>query len=242
VKAKKQAMADNGSESSRQAKKAMRAMTKHEATAFLEAARKDRYFPYWAVLLTGGLRPGEALGLLWEDVDLEEGKIHIQRSLTRRGIEGWQLTEPKTDRARRVVPLPDVTTRALRDWRKKQAEEKLKLGAEYEGHGFVFATEFGAPLDGANLSNRNFRTIMAAAELGAWEGEGKKRRFRPGHRVYDLRHSCATLLLLAGEHAKVVSERLGHASITLTLDTYSHVLPDMQEQAAEKMEAMFGGA
>ena len=77
---------------------------------------------------------------------------------------------------------------------------------------------------------------MAAAELGTWEGK----RFRPAFRMYDLRHTCATLLLLKGENAKVVSERLGHASIILTLDTCSHVLPDMQEAAAEKMEAMFG--
>lgn len=164
----------------------------------------------------------------------------VQRSLTRLGVEGWTLTEPKTDRTRRVVPLPGIAAQALRDHRKRQAEERLLLGSEYQDHGFVFATEFGQPLDGANLSSRNFRRIMAAAGLGAWEGEGRKRRFRPAFRMYDLRHTCATLLLLAGENPKVVSERLGHASITLTLDTYSHVLPDMQEAAAEKLEAMFG--
>ena len=99
--------------------------------------------------------------------------------------------------------------------------------AEYENNGFIFANEFGHPLHGENLARRNFQRILAAAELGPF-------------RVYDLRHTCTTLLLLKGENAKVVSERLGHAKITLTLDTYSHVLPDMQEAAAEKMEAMFG--
>jgi integrase len=97
-------------------------------------------------------------------------------------------------------------------------------------------------LDVVNINSRNFRSIMASAELGEWEldDEGKRKRFRPAHRVYDLRHTCATLLLRAGENPKVVSERLGHASIVLTLDTYSHVLPDMQVGAVEKLNAMFG--
>lgn len=93
----------------------------------------------------------------------------------------------------------------------------------------------------SNLYSRRFRRIAAAAELGAWVGEGKARRFVPAFRMYDLRHTCATLLLLAGVDLKVVSERLGHASIVLTADTYSHVLPGMQERAVEKLEAVFAG-
>ena len=139
----------------------------------------------------------------------------------------------KKDGSRRSRPW-------LRAWRVRQSEEPLLLGSEYENNEFVFANEFGRPLHGANLSRRNFRRILEAAELGSWEGEGKERRFQPGFRVYDLRHTTATLLLKAGENAKVVQERLGHASIVLTLDTYSDVLPTMQESAAEKMEAMFG--
>lgn len=224
--------------------KTHRAMSREEATAFLEAAREDRYYPLWAVLLTGGLRPGEAFGLKWGDVDLEEGRIHIRRALTRRGFEdSWRLVEPKTARARRVVVLPPVTVEALREWKVKQAEERLLLGAEYDDHGgdpFVFATEFGKPLDQSNLRANHFLPVMAAAGLGEWEGEGKDRTFTPAYRVYDLRHTCATLLLLAGENPKIVSERLGHASVSLTLDTYSHVLPSMQESSAEKLEAMFG--
>ena len=109
---------------------------------------------------------------------------------------------------------------------KQQAEERLLLGAEYQDGGFVFATTFGSPLDPANMY-RTFKGLLQAAELDDF-------------RVYDLRHTCATLLLLAGENPKVVSERLGHASVTLTLDTYSHVLPAMQEESARKLEAMFG--
>jgi len=244
VKAKKQRAENGEGEGAAKKKRALRAMTQEQATQFLTAARGDRYYALWAVLLMGGLRPGEAFGLLWEDVDLDERKLHVRRSLTRLGGKGWRLTEPKTDRSRRVVPLPEVAVRALKEWKAKQAEERLLLGAEYEDNGLVFASEFGKPLDGVNLNHRNFRRIMASAGLGEWEldEKGERKRFRPAHRVYDLRHTCATLLLRAGENVKVVSERLGHASITLTLDTYSHVLPDMQDAAAEKLEAMFGGA
>jgi len=236
--------------------RAMRAMSEAEAGAFLEAARDDRYWALWVLLLTGGLRPGEALGLLWDDVDLEAGRVHVQRSLTRRGVKGWKLVEPKTDQARRVIPLPGVTLQALRSWKAQQAAERLKLGAEYEDHGLVFTTEFGTPPDQPNLYSRNFIDAMERAGFGTWEvmeggewtpeaeandPEGAfRRRFRPAFRMYDLRHTCATLLLKKGVAAKIVSERLGHANITLTLDTYSHVLPDMQEGAVEALEAAFG--
>lgn len=221
-------------------KRKMRAMSKAEADRFLAAAATDRLAALWIVLLMGGLRPSEALGLLWDDVDLNGARLHIRRSLTRRGVEGWKLVEPKTARARRVVVLPDIATVALRAHRRRQAEERLLLGSEYEDNGLVFTTTLGRPLDLANLY-RVFKRILRAAELGTWDGEGKERRFVGGFRMYDLRHTCATLLLLAGENPKVVSERLGHASVTLTLDTYSHVLPAMQEESARKLDAMFGG-
>lgn len=219
-------------------KRKMRAMTQAEAERFLDAAREDRLWSLWIVLLMGGIRPGEALGLLWEDVDLDSGRLHIRRSLTKRGIDGWKLVEPKTAKARRVVVLPAMATDALRVHRKRQAEERLMLGTEYEDNGLTFGTTAGRPLDLANLY-RVFKRILKKAELGSWMGEGRERRFVGGFRMYDLRHTCATLLLLAGENPKVVSERLGHASVTLTLDTYSHVLPAMQEASARKLEAMF---
>jgi len=223
-------------------KRKVDAMTPEEAKRFLEAAKEDRYYALWCVLLTGGLRPGEALALQWDDVDLEEGRIHVQRSLTRRGVDGWKLVQPKTARGRRVVVLPPFTVRALHEHRVKQAEERLQLGAEYAGHGFVFATHFGEPLHGANLYARNFHRIMKAAELGEWEGEGRGRTFNPAYRLYDLRHTCATLLLRDGTNPKVVSERLGHASVAFTMDVYAASLPDLQEDAAAKMDARFGTA
>lgn len=284
---------DDGRE--RGGRSVVRAMSEEEAGRFLAAARSDRYEALWVLLLTGGLRPGEAFALRWEDARLDEGKIHVQHSLTRRGIpklcscghpreyhaekgrggctdrecagcerfvgvKGWKVVEPKTDRGRRTVVLPAMAVHALREWRKVTAGERLKLGAEYSDDGFIFCNEFGKPLEGSNLFDRNFRRVMKSAGLGTievlergeWypeekappvpEGENdtRKRRFRPSFRVYDLRHTCATLLLKRGVNPKIVSERLGHSSITLTLDTYSHVLPDMQEGAAEALQAALG--
>lgn len=113
--------------------------------------------------------------------------------------------------------------------RRQQAAERLKVGATYQQHDLVFATPEGGPLAPRNLKRRHFRPILEQAKLPA------------DFRLYDLRHSCATLLLAAGEHPKVVSERLGHASITLTLDVYSHVLPTMQEAASQKLESLLYG-
>jgi integrase len=219
-----------------------KAMTKEEAGRFFQVAAEDPYEALWIVLLMGGLRPSEAFGLKWTDVDLEGGRIHISRSLTRRGMKGWRLVEPKTPRARRVVVLPEVAISALREHRRVQAEQRLKLGEEWQDHGFVFTATFGTPLDIQNVYRR-YSVVLEKARLGEWtepEEGGGKRKFKKGFRLYDLRHSCATLLLLAGENVKVVSERLGHASVILTLDTYAHVLPSMQEASADKLQAMFG--
>lgn len=226
-------------------------MSEEHAGRFLDAARRDRYFALWAMLLMGGLRPSEALGLLWSAVDLDEGRVQVERSLQRVG-KGWKLKRPKTAKARRVVALPPVAAQALRDWRRKQAEERLLLRAEYEDHGFVFANPFGKPLHRDNLSRQNFRRICERAGLGEYgpepvkpngqPGPRKKRPFRAAHRPYDLRHTCATLLLKKSVNVKIVSELLGHASVTLTLDIYSHVIPGMQETAAAEMEAMFGSS
>lgn len=231
---------------------AVKAMTEEEARRFIEAARSDRYFALWLLLLTGGLRPGEALGLKWSDIDFENSRIQVVRSLTRRGVEGggWRLTPPKTATARRTVPLPESTMKALREWKRQTARERLLAGSEYEDtDGLAFVTPFGSALHLSNLHRGPWRRIMEGAELGEREpeppkparGPRAKPRFRPAFRIYDLRHTCATLLLKRGVSPKVVQERLGHSSVTLTLDTYSHVLPTMQQVAADELEAMLGG-
>jgi len=118
---------------------------------------------------------------------------------------------------------------ALIDHRRKQGESRLRKGSDYENNELMFATGEGTPILLRNLVRRHFRPVVTNAKLAQ------------SLRLYDLRHSCATLLLSAGENPKVVSERLGHASIVLTLDTYSHVLPSVQQAATEKLERILYG-
>lgn len=205
----------------------MLALSPEEAKRFLAESSKDRWSALFALAVSTGMRPEEYLALQWKDVDLVKGIATVQRALTwnRKG-GGWKFTQPKTARSRRNIPLPASVMSALIAHRRKQAEERLKAGAEYQNHDLVFATIEGTPLMMRNLLRRHFKPILKRAKLP------------DSIRLYDLRHSCATLLLAANEHPKVVSERLGHASVTLTLDTYSHVLPSMQQAASEKLESL----
>ncbi len=210
-------------------KKEMSALSPKQATKFLQHAKDDRLFAMFAVALTAGMRPGEYMGLRWSETDLEKGLIVVQRTLVPEKKGGWHIGEPKTDRGRRTIPLPASVTRLLIEHKRRQAAERLKAGKHYTDNSLVFCTPTGEPLNLRNIVNRHFKPILVAAKIPTTL------------RLYDLRHSCATLLLAEGEHPKVVSERLGHASITLTLDTYSHVLPTMQQKAAERLEASLFG-
>lgn len=214
----------------RQVRKEMRALSPAEASEFLKAASADRWGVLFAFALATGMRPEEYLGLQWKDVDLKTGIVIVRRALIWRSVGGgWYFGEPKTTRSRRSIPLPASTLRALLVHRRQQAEERLKAGAAYQQNDLVFATPEGGPLAPRNLKRRHFRPILERAKLPQ------------DLRLYDLRHTCATLLLASNEHPKVVSERLGHASITLTLDVYSHVLPTMQEAASQKLESLLYG-
>jgi len=204
-------------EQPRQDRKEMKCLTPDQAAKFMEVAIYSPWKAFFSLLLASGMRPGEALGLKWTDIDFEKKRVTVNRSLTRKKGGGYELQEPKTARSRRTIPLPATVIGDLRDHKQEQKVVKID--------GFVFAAENGEPMSDKNLFRRHFKPLLKEAGL-------------PGIRLYDLRHSCATLLLAAGENPKVVSERLGHASITLTLDTYSHVLPDMQEAAAEKLEGL----
>lgn len=243
-----------------------RTLTPAEAKIFLEEADARTYGPLWIVLLMTGLRPEEALGLKWEDLD--GGTLRVRRALIRLPKGRWELTGTKTGKERSIV-LPATAQRVLQRQKARQAEGKLQLGSEYASHGLVFATAFGLPLRWENLVARDFwplmvrvacrmlgepapavdRKGMKRGELGKAfealrkaESEAIRRAGFDQMRPYDLRHSAATLLLAAGEHPKVVQEILGHASIKLTLDTYSHVVPSMQERAAERLEGVIGAS
>ena len=207
----------------------MQAFSPEEAGRFLKAAKDDEQGIVFAFALATGMRPEEFLALKWSDVELDRGVAIVRRALVWRKGGGWYFDEPKTSRSRRTVPLPASLVKSLAAHKRKQAEVRLKAGSLYQNNDLIFATGEGSPHNSRNLTNRHFRPILKRAELSL------------NFRLYDLRHSCATLLLSVGENPKVVSERLGHASIVLTLDTYSHVLPTMQEAASQKLERILFG-
>src|ERR671916_510199 len=167
------------------------------------------------------MRPEEYLALQWSDVDFERCTAQVRRALVRHK-KSWSFEEPKTARSRRTVYLPAPLLQKLAAHKRKQAEARLKLGAAWQAFDLVFCSDEGTPLSIPNITYRYFRPILTEAKL-------------PRIRLYDLRHTCATLLLIAEENPKVVSERLGHSSVVMTLDTYSHVLPSMQKAASEKL-------
>lgn len=195
-----------------------------EAEHFLQVLEEsdDRFAALYAVMMLTGLRPGETCALKWGDLDGRS--LRVRRSLVWVAGRVPQLADTKTRRSR-VIALGDRVLRILQQHRARQAEWRLLLGATYEDEGLIFATETGAPLQLATITAHHFKPLLRAAGL-------------PKLRLYDLRHTHATLLLAAGEHPKVVQERLGHSTITLTLDTYSHVVPGMQERAAERLDAL----
>ncbi len=213
----------------RMERKEMQALSPNQVVNFLCAAKDDEYGALFAFAVATGMRPEEYLALKWSDLDFDGRTATVTRTLIWRKGGGWYFGEPKTTRSRRTVPFPESIARVLKTHRSKQAETKLKAGSDYAPDNFVFATSEGKPLHLRNLTLRHFRPTLKRAELPEI------------FRLYDLRHTCASLLLGANEHPKIVSERLGHASITLTLDTYSHVLPSMQQGASDKLERIMYG-
>jgi integrase len=174
------------------------------------------------------MRPQEYLALKWSDVDLEKGTATVRRAIvwSQKKGDGWRFAEPKTARSHRTIPLPVSTVKLLTEHKRRQAEQRLRIGLEWNDHGLVFTTSVGNPLTISHLTNKWFKPALVKGELPT------------SFRLYDLRHSMATLLLANGENPKVAAERLGHSTIVLTLDTYSHVQPDMQKQAAERIERL----
>ena len=179
-----------------------------QVRALLDAS-DERSCALYTVAVRTGMRPGEILALRWSDVDLEAGTVQINRALS----EG-EFSTPKTPRSRRRISLSPATVATLKAHRKRQLEECMAKAGLWEDHGLVFPSSVGTPKSQRNL-NREFKNAAKRAGL-------------PDHfKLYDLRHTCATLLLSRNVHPKYVQELLGHASIALTLDTYSHVIPGM---------------
>ncbi len=204
----------------------MTPLTPEQARKLIEASEEDRHKALWITALGTGLRQGELLALRWDDIDLNVGVVHVRHSLA--NVQGvLTLQEPKTERSRRTVVLPESVVAALRDHRTRQLEERMAAGATWVDSGHVFATMIGRPHHAATMT-RCFRKALTRAEL-------------PTVRFHDLRHSAATFLLAQGMTLEDVKQLLGHSSIALTSNTYGHVLEQRQRQVARAMDAVLGG-
>lgn len=204
-------------------RKEIQPLTPEQASTFLDSVRDDRLYALYVVALSLGLRQGEALGLRWEDIDLEAGTLQVSKALHRTGKK-FELLEPKTDRSRRNLTLPGITIAAIREHRKHQLEDRLRAGAYWEDWGLVFCNEIGQPLERCSVTHR-FQRALEKAGL-------------PRFRFHDLRHTAATFLLAQGVDLRVVMEVLGHSEIALTANLYTHVLPALKHDAANRMDAM----
>lgn len=198
-----------------------RALSITEARSFLAAARKDNYYALWVLLLTSGLRLGEALGLEWRDVDLERRTVSVRQAVVEvNGIA--EVTKPKTKSSKRLVDLGDLAIAALRD-----------LRARPRGEGttgrFVFETSRGGHPRRSNLRQRHFLPLCKKAGI-------------EGLTIHGLRHSMTSIAVAEGIPVTVIAGRLGHTTTRMTLDRYAHLLPGQQREAADALDALFGSS
>jgi integrase len=196
-----------------------------QVSTFFAVSDEHDLAALWRLALLTGMRRGELLGLMWEDLDLERGMLAVRRTLSRGKGGDWVLGQPKTQSGRRAIALPESCVSALRKHRARQNSQRLKLGELWQDSGFVFTGQLGQALH-VNVLVTHFKRLIRQSGL-------------PDLRFHDLRHTSATLLLAQGVHPKIVQERLGHADISMTLNRYSHVTPDMQRAAAETLDAVF---
>jgi integrase len=196
-----------------------------QARKLLDTVKGDRLEALYVVAVQCGLRQGELLALRWEDVDLEARTVQVRRTITRDG--GKHSVGPaKTAKSKRTVKLTRDATEALQEHLERQLAEIDKAGDKWQENGLVFCTGKGTLINPTNLRRRSLAPLLQRAGL-------------PAITFHQLRHTGATILLLKNVNPKVVSEMLGHATIAITLDTYSHVLPNMQHSAVAAMEEAF---
>lgn len=209
----------------RVARVTMNTLSLEEVTTFLDAARETDYYVYFSTLIYTGLRRGELLALRWRNLDLVTGTLTVVETAYKLGDGRYIIKEPKTSHSRRNVLLPKSLVELFKVYRADQELLRIQLGVSLNADDFVFIRHDGSPVNPSAVSLALTRIIKKAGLKDI--------------RIHDLRHTHATLMLMAGVHPKVVSERLGHASIGITLDIYSHVLPGLQEAAAEKFDRIF---
>jgi integrase len=196
-----------------------------EVAALLEAAKDSRHATLFGLLVSTGLRRGEALALRWQDVDLANGLLRVHGTLSRVGGH-LVISEPKTDRSRRDVPLSPATVVLMRSVKASQAVERLKAASIWVDTGHIFTTERRTPVDPRNA----LRAISTAAKSSGMPDVG----------LHTLRHSFATHILEAGVPLHTVSELLGHSSVAVTGDVYGHVSTEGARSAVERLSAAMG--
>jgi integrase len=206
----------------RDTRKEIKPFFPEQARKCLDVARSDRLDGLYFVAMLG-LRQGEILGLQWSDVDLDARVLTIRQSL-QRVARVLKIVETKHDRSRRTIRLPQVAADALIRHAARQEQERQFAGERWKNTGFLFTTSVGTPLDGPTVTHR-FQALLKNAGL-------------PRMRFHDLRHRCATLLLVQGVHPRVVMEILGHSQISITMNIYSHVIPAMQQEVATRLDAI----
>lgn len=210
----------------RQVRREIVPLSAAEIDQFLTQALGERLYNLYVMMLGCGLRRGEALGLRWRDVNFERRELAIQQAMQR--VNGSiQAVELKTVRSRRVIPMANIVVDSLRAQFVQQQGDRSTAAEAWEEHGLVFTTGHGTPLEGTNVL-RDFKRVLRTCGIAT-------------RRLHDLRHSCATLLLIQYVPARVVMEMLGHSTIKLTMDTYSHVMPALELQAAKRLDTFFEG-
>ncbi len=203
-----------------------RTFSKEEARAFLRAVKGTRFEVLFTVALLTGMRRGELLALRWEDINWEEGSIHVRRTVNRYGKgQGYVISDTKTAASRRKILFPPLVRDLLTRHREQQITLRERAQKTWQEQGLVFSSRVGTIIN-PNYVGEELRAVLERAHL-------------PRMRFHDLRHSTATLLLGEGVHPKVVQELLGHSTIRMTLDTYSHVLPSLHQEAVYKLQAVF---
>jgi integrase len=207
----------------------LRYLSPAELRTLLAACEGDPLGPLVTVAATTGRRQGEILGLSWEDVDLEGGRLTVRRALARTWNGGYALAAPKTSRSRRTVNLARVATEALRRQRAWQDDAASAAGPAWSNpDGLVFTDAAGRPLRGTNVTH-GFHRLLNAAGL-------------PSIAFHGLRHSAATALLAAGVPLRVVADQLGHTTISITADLYAAVVPELRRDAADAMDRVLEAA
>jgi integrase len=189
--------------------------------------RGERFEALYVLAISTGMRQGELLGLRWRDIDSEGRSLRVTGSIQYVPGHGLSVSSPKTRSSRRRVMLSRIAADALDRRREAQKQERAHSGEKWEDQDFVFTSRDGKPIYATNVVNRSFPKVLAAAGL-------------PQIRFHDLRHTAASLLLGQGVHPKIVSEMLGHTSIGITLDLYSHATPAIQREATAAFDRLLG--